>query len=223
LPEPAAAPLVSALGRVMIVTASGAVYAWSVGGEPARVGSFGSPVDQGAALLDDHTLVAVTSGHTHLTTVDLARGTTATRSIASTGLWLGPPATSHGTTHLLELTQTSDLLVSLDGAGTVVSRALLSTRQPLLAADGGPIAIVAPPHVPPIVDSAGVVAFVTSQEIGTAAGAAVESLPDVCAAASNGAAAGLAPLGAGTFVVACRAGTVVAVSGRPRAISARAQ
>ncbi len=233
LPEPAAAPLVAALGapgRVLVVAASGTVYAWAVGGELARVGSFGSPVDQGAALVDDPTLVAVTSGHTHLTTVDLARGTATTRAIAPAGLWLGPPATQGGAAHLLALTQTSDLLVSLDGAGNEVGRTLLNIRQPQLAPDGGPVALVVPPHVPPIVDSTGVVAFVTSQGAGVAkpggggggpggssaaaAVATVEFVADICPAASSGAAAGLAPLGPGAFVVACRAGTLIAIRGQ---------
>jgi hypothetical protein len=214
LAEPATAPLISALGRVLVVASSGTVYAWGLGGEPARVGSFGSAVDQGAALVDDHTLVAVTSAHTHLTAVDIERGTTTTRAIAASGLWLGPPATQGGVAHLLALTQVSDLLVALDAAGSEVGRALLGTRPLLLGPDGGPAPLVAPPHAPPIVDAAGVTAFVTSQGAGVASGATVEFAADVCPAASNGAAAGLAPLGAGAFVVACRAGSLVALNGR---------
>jgi hypothetical protein len=214
LPEPATAPLVSALGRVFIVSSSGTVYGWALGGEPARVGSFGSAVDQGAGLVDDHTLVAVTSAHTHLTVVDLVRGTTTTRAIAASGLWLGPPATQGGVAHMLAMTQTSDLLVGLDAAGSEVGRALVGTRPALLGPDGGPAPLVAPPHVPPIVDGAGVVAFTTSQGVGVVSGATVEFVADVCPAASNGTAAGLAPLGAGAFVLACRAGSLVALSGR---------
>jgi hypothetical protein len=214
LPEPATVPLISGLGRVIVVGASGTVYAWALGGEPARVGSFGSAVDQGAALVDDHTLVAVTSAHTHLTVVDLARGTTTTRAIAASGLWLGPPATQGGVAHLLAMTQASDLLVALDAAGSEVGRALLGTRPVLLGPDGGPAPLVAPPHVAPIVDGAGVAAFVTNQGVGVASGAVVEFVADVCPAASNAAAAGLAPLGAGAFVVACRAGSLVALKGR---------
>jgi hypothetical protein len=214
LPESATAPLVSALGRVVIVASSGTVYAWALGGEPARVGSFGSSVDQGAALVDDHTLVAVTSAHTHLTAVDLTNGSMTTRAIAASSLWLGPPTTQGGVAHLLAMTQTSDLLVGLDAAGSEVGRALLGTRPVLLGPDGGPAALVAPPHVPPIVDRAGVVAFATNQGVGVASGATVEFVADVCPVASNGAAAGLAPLGAGAFVLACRAGSLVALNGR---------
>jgi hypothetical protein len=216
LPEPAATPLIAAMGGVVVVSSSGTVYLWSPGGEPTRAGSFGSPPDQGAALLDDHTLVAVTAGHTHLSSVDLARGTTETRAIASSGLWLGPPSTSRGGVTVLMLTQTAELLVTLDGRNTEVSRARLAARQPILGQDGGPIALVPPPHVPPLTDASGTVAFATSEGAGVVSGGAVESLADICPSASGGSVTGLAPLGPGAFVVACRAGSLVAVHGTSR-------
>jgi hypothetical protein len=214
LPEPTTSPLVSALGRVVVVAATGTLYAWDMGGEPARIGSFGSPTDQGAALADDHTLVAVTSGHTHLTAVDLAHGTTVTRAIAPAGAWLGPPATARGVSHLLALTQTSILVVGIDASGSEVRRTVLSSHPALLGADGGPIAIAIPPHVPPLVDASGVVAFATAEGAGVAVGSTVDTAADICPAAGGGMAAGLAPLQPAGFVLACRAGSVIAFRGR---------
>jgi hypothetical protein len=214
LPEPSTVPLVSALGRVVVVATSGTVYGWGMGGDPARIGSFGSATDQGAALVDDHTLVAVTSGHTHLTAVDLARGTTTTRAVAPSGAWLGPPATARGVAHFLALTQTSELVLGLDAAGSEVRRTVLSSHPALLGPDGGPVAIVVPPHVPPLVDAAGVVAFAGSEGAGVASGASVDTVADICPAAGGGVSAGLAPLSAGMFVVACRAGSLAAFRAR---------
>jgi hypothetical protein len=216
LPEPAATPLISAMGGVVVVSSSGTVYFWSPGGEPMRRGSLGSPPDQGAALLDDHTLVAITAGHTHLSSVDLTRGTTDTRAVAASGLWLGPPAISRGAVTLLMLTQTAELLVTLDGRNTEVSRVRLAARQPILGQDGGPIALVPPPHVPPVTDGSGTVAFATSEGAGVVSGAAVESLADICPSSGGGSVTGLAPLGPGAFVVACRAGSLAAIRGAPK-------
>ena len=71
LPEPVTSPLLESMGKVVAVTASGAVWTWMPGAtEATRVGSFGGPVDDGAALADDHTLVAITSGRLHLSAVD---------------------------------------------------------------------------------------------------------------------------------------------------------
>jgi hypothetical protein len=207
-------PLVSALGRVVVVATSGTVYGWGMGGDPARIGSFGSPTDQGAAMVDDHTLVAITSGHTHLTAVDLARGTTTTRAIAATGVWLGPPVTAKGVAHFFALTQTSELVVGFDAAGSEARRAILTSHPALLGPDGGPVAIVVPPHVAPLVDPAGVVAFAGSEGAGIAAAAAVETVADICPAAGGGVSAGLAPLTPGMFVVACRAGSLAAFRAR---------
>ena len=215
LPEPATAPLIAAQGHVIVVAGSGTVYSWTLGGELLRVGSFGAPVDQGAALADDHTLLAVTSAHTHLTALDLTRGTATTRAVAAAGLWLGPPATSKGSAEMLWITQTSELVVFLDPSGAELRRAVVATRAPMLSPDGGPVAIVPPPRVPTIVDAAGTAAFVTTDGAGIVGGGAAEMVSDVCPAAGGGAAAGLAPLGRGAFVVACRAGSLVALSGQP--------
>jgi hypothetical protein len=220
LPEATAFPLVAALGRIVAVTASGVVWTWSPGApEPTRVGSFGGPIDDGAGLADDHTLVAITSGHAHLTAVDLVRGTTTTRAALPAGLWLGPPAFRGDTAFVLLLGPTSELAVAVDAAGNETMRIPLVTRPPLMGADGGVAALVALPHTAPIVDLAGTVAFATTDgAVGVVAGGIVDILPDACppAPGARGAAAptaGLVPSRPGAFVAACRSGTLLSLRG----------
>jgi hypothetical protein len=225
LPEPTAAPLISALGKVVAVTTSGAVWTWTPGApEPTRVGSFGSAIDEGAALADDHTLVAVAGGQLHLAALDLVRGTTTTRAVAPAGTWLGPPAMRGSTAYLLVSTPNSELAVAVDASGSEVSRAMLAAHTPPAPTDAGIPLVVALPHTPPLVDAAGTLAFATSEgSIGVASGASVELTSDVCpspigrgtsvvgALAASPATppapvAGLAPLGPGAFVAVCRGG-----------------
>jgi hypothetical protein len=235
LAEPTTVPLVAALGKVVAVTASGAVWTWAPGAtEVTRVASFGAPVEDGVALADERTLVAVTGGRTHLSAVDLVRGTTTTRAVAPAGLWLGPPATRGGTAYLLLLTPTSDLALGVDASGAEALRALLATHPPPVAADGGTAPLVAGPHTAPLIDAAGTVAFATPEgAVGVVARGVVDVLPDACGTggvggtgggggvATAGARAGapvaaLAPLAPGVFVAACRSGTVFAVRGDSR-------
>jgi outer membrane protein assembly factor BamB len=227
LPEAATGPLVGAMGKVVAVGASGTVWAWPPGAsEATRVGSFGSPVEGGATLADDHTLVAVTAGGAHLSALDLARGTASTRAVAPAGIWLGPPAMRYGTATLLLLAPSAELAVVVDASGVETSRSLLAVRAPPVAADGGVAPLVSILHTPPLVDSAGTVAFATSEgSLGVVWGATVELVADGCAASERDGrhdprpdpsrAAGLAPLGPGAFVAACRSGSIVAVKGSP--------
>ncbi|MDP8998881.1 MAG: hypothetical protein M3O46_02090, partial [Myxococcota bacterium] len=211
-------PLVAALGKVFAITASGAVWSWAPGApELTRVASFGSPVDGGAALADDHTLVAVTAGQLHVSAVDLRRGTTTTRAVATSGLWLGPPAVRGPTVQLMLFTPTSELAVTIDAAGNEQARTLLALHPPPVSSDGGPPALLAGPHTAPVVDAAGSFAFATAAgAIGVASKNAVELLSDGCQAPVSGGAAvtGIAPLDIGTMVAACRAGAVVAITGQ---------
>ena len=55
LPEAPAAPLLASGDKVVAVTATGAVYGWTPGRELVRLGSFGAPIDGGAALADANT------------------------------------------------------------------------------------------------------------------------------------------------------------------------
>jgi hypothetical protein len=224
LPEATMLPLVAALGKVIVVTASGTVWSWSPGvSEASRVASFGAPVDTGAALADDHTLVAVTAGQLHLAAVDLLRGTATTRAVAPSGLWLGPPATRQLTTHLGLLTASSELAVAVDASGNEVSRAVLALHAPSVSADGGAAALVAAAHTPPLVDAAGALAFATEEGvIGVASEKGVDLLADRCepplgiASRTTPPVAGLAPLEAGAFVAVCHAGAILAVTSRKR-------
>ena len=50
LPESPAAALLASGDKVLAVTSTGAVYGWTPGREPVRLGSFGAPIDGGAAL-----------------------------------------------------------------------------------------------------------------------------------------------------------------------------
>jgi len=222
LPEPMVFPLVSAVvlgsARLVAVTASGAVWSFVPGAsEVTRIASFGGPIDDGAALADDHTLLAVTGGRQHLVAVDLLRGTTTTRAITPTGLWLGPPSMTAGTAHLLLQAPTSELALAVDASGAETSRALLTTHPPPLSVDGGAAPLVALPHTPLLVDAAGTVAFATAEgSVGVVSGGVVDQLADVCPPPPGQrgtltAAAALAPVGAGAFVVACRSGTLLSI------------
>jgi putative pyrroloquinoline-quinone binding quinoprotein len=220
LPEPTSLPLVAALGKVVAVTVSGAVWSWAPGAtELVRVANFGSAVDGGAALADDHTLLAVTAGQVHLTAIDLLRGTATTRAVAPAGVWLGPPAMRGATAHLVLRTLTGELAVGVDASGREVSRTLLTVHPPPAAVDGGVAALVGSPHTPPLIDSSGTLAFATVDgAIGVASGGAVELLGEACEPPLGSAAhaappvVGLAPLEAGVFVAVCHAGAVLAIT-----------
>ena len=90
--DPPAHALVGAQdGTVYAITASGAVLAWipASGREASRAGSFGGPVDGGAALAGPSTLVAVVG--TQLLALDLTRGALTTLGSAATSGALDVP------------------------------------------------------------------------------------------------------------------------------------
>jgi hypothetical protein len=230
LPEAAVGSLLWALDQVVVTCVTGTVYRWAPGArEATRVGSFGTAPEGGAARLDDHTLIAVTSGGARLSTLDLVRGSATTRAVAGPGVWLGPPAVRGGTAYLTLLAPTAELAVGVDADGTEVLRALLASRSPPLSPDGGAAPVVAVAHAPSLVDPAGTVAFATLDgAIGTVAGATVDVVGGACAGSGGplhagvgeltasgsggGRISGLAPLGPGAFVAACRSGSLVALS-----------
>jgi hypothetical protein len=223
LREPTTLPLVAARGQVVVVTTSGAVWSWKPGSaEPTQIASFGSPVDGGIALADDHTLVGVTAGQLHLAAVDLVHAGTTTRAIAPSGFLLGPPAVHHATAYLLLLTPTSELAVAIDGSGVERFRTLLTSHPPPIAADGGISMPVLVPHTPPLTDRSGAFVFATTDgSIGVTNGTVVELLGEKCEPPVGGSrvtppVAGLAPLDAGAFVAACHAGAIVAIKGHAR-------
>jgi hypothetical protein len=223
LPEPTTLPLVAALGRVVAVTSSGAVWSWTLGAdEPARVATFGSAVQGGAALADAHTLVGVTAGQAHFTAVDLLRGTATTLAAGPGGVWIGPPAMRGPTAYLVLLTPTSELAVALDTAGAntpEIGRTLLAIHPPAASPDAG-AATPPMPRTPPLVDARGTFAFATAEgAIGVASASTVELLGEACEppAGTPGRAApavvGLASLEDGALVAVCHAGAVLAIHG----------
>jgi hypothetical protein len=223
LREATIVPLVAALGKILVVTTSGTVWSWSPGAtEVTRVATFGSPIDGGAALADDHTLVAVTADRAHLAAIDLLRGILTTRAVASAGLWLGPPAMRGTIAHLVLSTATSELAVTIDGAGDELGRLLLALHAPPTSADGGVAPLLAAPHTPPLVDGRGDFAFATPDgAIGVSGANGVEKLSnDACEPPLGGSArsippvVGLAPLELGAFVAVCHAGAALAITGR---------
>ncbi len=241
LPEPAAAPLLWTLGRVVIVGVSGTVWTWAPGSaEPARAATFGSRPEGPVALAGDRTLVAIVAGRTSVAAVDILRGRPAvTRAVAPGGVWLGPPAVRGDEVTLALLEPLRELVVTVDPAGRVLGRALLAGHPPPARADAG-APLTAGLTAPLLVDRAGTVVFTTfdgaagAAALGAAsaearsgpgaapAEAAVEFLGDVCPrpgglagvlAGAPPAVAGVAPLPPASFVVACRSGMLVAIGG----------
>jgi outer membrane protein assembly factor BamB len=230
LPEQTIAPLVSALRSVIAVSTRGTVWSWSPGAlEPIRIASFGSPIDGGAALADERTLIAVTARESHLSAIDLRTGAVSTRAVSFGSLWLGPPALVDDKTFALSLTPAGMFAIAIDGAGHELARSVVAPRALQPAADGGPQTLVAEPHTAPLVDAAGTLVFATTEgRVGVATYAAggngaVELAGTPCPPVAGGAGsvgaapvvAGLAPLVDDVVVAACASGTAFAVSGRP--------
>jgi hypothetical protein len=223
LPEPSTAPLVSALGQVVVLSTVGTLWTWSPGApDLVRAGAFGAPVDGSVALADDHTVLGAASGQAHLAAVDLLHGTTTLRAAAAGGAWLGPPAMRGATAYVVLLTSTAETAVAIDASGAEQGRALLAVHAPLLV-DAGTSPVVAPPHCGALVDTAGTMAFSTTEGgVGVVAGLGsasptVELIADACPASSTSAhplppVAGLAPLPPAQFVAVCTSGAVLAIA-----------
>ncbi len=209
LPEATTGALLATVGKVIAVSVTGAVWTWSPGtSAPKFAASFGSPVDGSAALADEHTLLGVTSGRTTLTSVDLARGTTATRAVSRLGAWRGPPAVVDGVACLLLFAPGSEQAVAIDATGQEVSRAMLVAHGAGVgsigvpnAADAGAAALTSAPGLgvatlptaplaPPLVDRSGTVAFATLEGgvgivtglVGISTARSVELVRSACAA-----------------------------------------
>ena len=221
LTETPAASLLASGERVVAVSGTGAVYGWTPGREPVRLGTFGGPIDGGAALADANTLVAVIEGN-HLVELDLTRGARSSRSIASQGLYLGPPSVRsvEGGTLATLLAQTASraFVVTIDPAGQETARAPIATFVPKTLADGGPAALVPGAHVGPLVDGRGVVAFAAPEDgrVGVVGpDGAVDTIGElICTRTSRSAGiAGLTPLGRGAFIVTCESGAVAKITG----------
>jgi hypothetical protein len=220
LPEAPDAPLLAARDEIVAVARSGAVYGWAPGREPVRLGSFGGPIDGGAVLTDGGALLAVVDG-TQLAEVDLARGSRSTRSSASAGLYLGPPAVRPGpdgapATTLLALSAARGFVLTLDPAGRELVRASIATFTPISLPDGGAPPITAPQHVGPIVDADGAIAFAaTDGRVGVVRPeGAIDTIGEVlCSKGARSGIVGLTPFGRNAFAVTCEGGVVVRVTG----------
>lgn len=219
LPESPSAPLLAWGGKIVAVGSTGAVFGWSPGREPVRLGSFGAPVDGGAAL-EGGALVAVIED-SHLAEVDLTRGGRTTRSVAAQGLFLGPPsirsAAGGSIATVLALTPTRAFVLSLDPGGGERLRAPIASFTPQPLPDGGAPVLVAPPHVGTVVDERGAVAFAaTDGHVGVVgADGVVDTVGEaLCAKGTRSGIVGLTPSGAGAFVVTCDGGLVASIEGR---------
>jgi hypothetical protein len=243
LPAPTSHPLLTRLGKVVVVDDGGGIWSWTPGaGRAEREGGFGSDIDDSAALADDHTLVAAARSRSHVSTFDLVHRTGRTVAGPLGGLWLGPAAVDEGRRfYAMQNTVNGELLVAFDGSGTELGHAALGgptrTRDPNKQISPSD----APSSTPPIVDAEGHVAFATTDgSVGVVSGfladparvgsapaesVAVELVSGVCSAlptaahAQAGAPAvpaviALAPLPPSGLVAACRSGFVVAVRAR---------
>lgn len=215
LPESIAAPLLASGDKVLAVGASGAVFGWTPGREPARLGSFGAPIDGGAALADATTLIGVIETN-HLVELDIARGVRSTRAIAAQGLYLGPPSVRPGPSGtsiatVLAMIPSRGFVASVDSSGQEILRAPIETRTPQTLPDGGAAPLVAPPHVGPLVDARGTIAFAAMDgHVGiiTPEGA-VETIGEQLCSRGGSKTAGLTPFGRASFAVTCLDGGVV--------------
>jgi hypothetical protein len=208
---------------------TGDVYAWypAPGRSPTRIGTFGGSVDDGAALAADGTLLAVVDG-TRLVALEPAHGVATTRaSTATTGTLalLGPPATHDNSVAFFAATATRTLAIALDASGAESLRQSVASSPLPPLADGGPGRPAVPPHLGPLVDPQGDIAFaLPTGELGvvTPAGAA-DLVSEVCARFSTNPAlaalgahpsstfAGLAPAAPFAMLVACGSGVVARV------------
>jgi hypothetical protein len=222
LPETPAAPLLASGDKVIAVTTTGAVYGWTPGRESVRLGTFGAPIDGGAALADASTLVAVIEGN-HLVELDLAHGARTSRSIAPSGLYLGPPSIRSlgpGGSLATVLAQTANraFVVTLDPAGQETARAPIATLTPRTLPDGGPAPLAALAHTGPLVDARGAVAFAAPEDghVGVVGPeGAVDTIGElICTRTSRSAGvAGLTALGRGAFAVTCESGAIAKITG----------
>jgi hypothetical protein len=163
--------------------------------------------------------------------LDLARGTVTPRAAAATSgavLFLGPPAVERGRISILlvDPTRTTALTIdAVDAGGSEVLRQAVAPSLLAHAGDAGPGAGQIPPHLGPLVDPQGDVAFaLPSGELGVVSpSGTVDSVADVCAHSgpvsplanlalrAGPVYAGLAPGGPHALIVACGSGSVVRV------------
>ena len=222
LAETPSSPLLASGDKVVAIGPSGTVFGWVPGREPARLGSFGGAIDGGAALSPTGSLLAVVEGN-HLVELDLARGVLSSRAVAAQGLYLGPPSIRADSSKgllatLLSQTPSRAFVVTLDPGGAEVQRAPVASLVPVTLADGGPAPLVARPHIGPLVDARGAVAFAAPDgKVGLLAPQGnVDTIGELLCSqtAQSARIAGLTAAGTGAFAVTCEAGVVVKINGQ---------
>lgn len=221
LPEPIAAPMLASGDKILAVTSTGAVFGWTPGREPLRVGSFGAPVEGGVAMTSSGALVAIIEGN-HLAEIDVTHGTRSSWSIAPQGLYLGPPAvrdlpSGAPLATIGALTHTHGFVLAIDASGQELLRAPVASFTPSVLPDGGMPTLTPPPHAGPIVDARGGIAFATTDgRIGTIAPeGALDTLSETFCTKTTvrSGVVGLTPFGANAFAVTCDGGLVVRIVG----------
>ena len=222
-PRRPSAALLASGDKVIAVTATGAVYGWTPGREPVRLGSFGAPIDGGAALADASTLVAVIEGN-HLVELDLARGA---RTLAFDR---GARALSRAAQRAAAgRRRDARDAPRADGEPRVRrhhrSRAVRRRRArpsrpstPRRFPTAGPRRSSRRAHTGPLVDARGAVAFAAPEDghVGVVGPeGAVDTIGElICTRTSRSAGiAGLTPLGRGAFAVTCESGAVAKITG----------
>jgi hypothetical protein len=234
--DPVAYALVGAKGPrgvvVYALTEGGAVLAWTpaAGCEASRVGAFGGSTEGGMALVpargaSGSVLAAVVGAE--LVTLDPDTGLFATRALAAASGalgFLGPIAVRRdGAIALLALTPNRTIALALDAEGTEVLHQAVGPTLLASLPDGGVGLGAILPHVGPLFDAQGALAFsLTSGELGTVSAAgAVDVVGDVCTRAvasgspggarANAVYAGLAPAAPFAIVAACTNGVVARI------------
>lgn len=168
LPEPVVGPLLWSSGHVIAVGAGGSVWSWLPGAARAeRAGAFGSAIDGGAALTNDHTLVGIATRDSTLLALNLVLGTTTVRAVSSRGVWRGPPATSDAVAFVVSVGAPGERVTLVNPSGEDIGHATLPTRAAVIASGAVDAGASPPPPLsagptPPLVDAAGTFAFATA-------------------------------------------------------------
>jgi hypothetical protein len=226
LPEAVVGPLLWSSGHVIAIGAAGSVWSWLPGAaRPERAGAFGSAIDGGAALADDHTLVGVATRDSTLLALDLVHGTTAVRAASSRGVWRGPPAVSDAITFIVSIGWAGERVTLVDPSGEDIGHATLPTRAAAVASgsvDAGaplPLSLPAGP-TPPLVDAAGTFAFATAEGAVGVARFSIGARDRSEAAAESG--EPRVPVDALADICPMPFGTIGGSSGPPRPVTALA-
>jgi len=216
LPEAPSAPLVASPAKILAITGTGTVYGFFPGSEPVRLGTFGAAVNGGAALSGANTLIAIIEDN-HLVELNLTTGMRTTRSMASSSVYLGPPCVQKdGQTTILAVTQTHVRASTFDTSGREIAHPVIGAQSATTLPDGGITPLTVPPHVGPLVDERGVVAFAAPDgRVGIASDGSVRTVDEVlCSRGGRSAGiAGLTPFGKSSFLVTCEDGVVARITG----------